>query len=146
MLAATGGVKIPCAQHLPSNPHVAEVSVVALKIPAAGFVRNRANAYPTVAFAGKAVAEFHLKVGDIFIFAVSQIAATFVACTDDGAVFRLPSRGALGRGCFPAIEGFTVEDGDKSVLVRLGIRSLCPGGKNAETKCGNSDPICSGMN
>ena len=121
MLAATGGVEIPCAQHLPSNPHVAEVSVVALKIPAAGFVRNRANAHTAVTLAGKSVAEFQLKVGHVFVFAVRQIAAPLVAGSHNRAVFGFPGRGTLARRCLPSVEGLAIKDGDKAILALLFI-------------------------
>ena len=119
MLPATRGVKIPCAQNFSSNPHLAKVSVVALKIPAAGFVRNRANTHPTVAFTGKAVAEFQLKVGNVFVFAVRQIAAPLVAGSHNRAVFGFPGRGTLGRRCLPPVEGLAIKDGDKAILALL---------------------------
>ena len=121
MLPATGGMKIPCTQHLPTDAHMTKVSMVALKIPATSLVRNRPNAHTAVTLAGNAVAEFQLKVGHVFVFAVSQIAAPLVAGSHNRAVFGFPGRGTLGRRCLPSVEGLAIKDGDKAILDLLFI-------------------------
>jgi len=121
MLATAGGMKIPSPQHLPTDAHMTKVSMVALKIPATSLVRNRPNAHTAVTLAGKAVAEFQLKVGHVFVFAVSQIAAPLVAGSHNRAVFGFPGRGTLGRRCLPSVEGLAIKDGDKAILALLFI-------------------------
>ena len=142
MLATAWGMKIPRTQNLPPDAHMTEIRMVTLEIAATGFVRDRTDAHTTVTLAGEAVAELHFKVGDVFVFAVRQVAAPLVAGADNRAIFRLPSRSTLGRGRFPSIQRVTVKNRDKPILVRFGVGRLCVGSDLAEAKCSDSKPCC----
>ena len=121
MLATARCMKIPRTQYLPPNAHVTKVRMVTLEIAATCFVRDRTDAHTTITLAGEAVAELHFKVCDIFVFAVRQVAATFVSGAHDYAIFNLPSRGTLGWRGLPSIKGFAVKYANKTIFILLVI-------------------------
>jgi len=101
---------------------MAEVRVIGLEIPIAGFVFDGANADAAVgvlANLGKAIAELQLEVGQFLVFGIDQVTSTaLVAVAGDVAVFDSPGLLAFLRTDLPTVERLPVEDGNKTVFVR----------------------------
>lgn len=89
VLLTSGCLEIPGAQDMFPDADVAQIGVVALKLALARIVFAGANADPAVALSGKAVAEFNLKVRELFIFE-NKVASFLAVGTDDHAVTDLP--------------------------------------------------------
>jgi len=113
-----GRVEIPGAQNLPACANMSEIGVVALKMPLVCLVRAGTDADTAVALAGKAVTELEFQIGDLCVFK-GQVALALVAVTDNHAIPDGPRGSGIGRHRPPAVERFAVENGHKTVLVRV---------------------------
>ena len=79
-------MEIPCTKNLLSYTQMPKVSVIRLEIAFFGRVGDRSDTDATVPLARKAIAEFQLKVRNVFIACIVQVSTYFTTGTRDDAV------------------------------------------------------------